>query len=104
MKRKENETETAQGHTPGPWKMVEDVNGFLWVEAKGPIILAKIHSMASEVKDKANARLIASAPDLLEALKEATMAFKFLDSNRLKTQGVTKQLDLLIARAEGRTP
>ncbi len=57
-------------HTPGPWKiLVPD----------GSMIVANGHHIASVAmggpidgpEDRANARLIAAAPDLLAALKEA---------------------------------
>ena len=52
-------------HTPGPWQQVHTGETGL-VFAK---IFDEIHFIAEET-DKANARLIAAAPDLLEALKE----------------------------------
>lgn len=64
-------------HTKGPWTYTNDL-------AKGRIITARIHDRRGErpapiatiggykdrvVNNEANARLIASAPDLLEALE-----------------------------------
>lgn len=65
-------------HTPGPWqydedghfvsvdmdasKMICDIRGWGWLQKMG-------HAKAIEVQ-KANAKLIAAAPDLLEALQD----------------------------------
>lgn len=59
-------------HTPGPWKI--DNTGVL-TNSKGNRVFATVYvarpTVESEYFDKwqANARLIAAAPDLLEALK-----------------------------------
>lgn len=51
-------------HTPGPWRTVtDDINH--WVEVNNRII------MVTGPNGQANARLIAAAPDLLEALRYA---------------------------------
>lgn len=59
-------------HTQGPWNIANkgnEVNGFIAVEtAKGKYILC---DGLTEQEKKANAALIITAPDLLEALKEA---------------------------------
>ncbi len=80
-------------HTPGPWEtlphdktffdpMHGDVNhGYIFVHAGGILICdvsnANAWILADRNTHKANARLIAAAPDLLEALKaiEATACF-----------------------------
>lgn len=51
-------------HTPGPWA-VEDINGVPHVYAKG-----REEAVARIVSGDADARLIAAAPELLEALKK----------------------------------
>ena len=54
-------------HTPGPWRelvtRIDDANGY-------QICHLDLHGK-SEAERDANRRLIAAAPDLLEALKEA---------------------------------
>jgi hypothetical protein len=66
-------------HTPGPWQVnsndplhVCDADG----ESRGcsPIAFVQVGNDGRWTA-KANARLIAAAPDLLEALKEAFQAF-----------------------------
>jgi hypothetical protein len=57
-------------HTPGPWAVGPDLEVFYalnGVEITRPL---KLTSMAGRTEeDRANARLIAAAPELLEALK-----------------------------------
>lgn len=52
------------GHTQGPWA---DIKGYIVV--KGGRTLASVNSHNTS-EGKANARLVAAAPDLLEAAKE----------------------------------
>lgn len=57
-----------QQHTPGPWR-VNDINRN--TVTSGMMIISKCTStgLLFTEEDKANARLIAAAPELLEALK-----------------------------------
>ena len=56
-------------HTPGPWRVVEDrVPSSLEVYA-GKTAIAECWRRADVETEIANARLIAAAPDLLEALE-----------------------------------
>ena len=72
-------------HTPGPWKKAERLNGLWWhISAEssglgpgqGRQAVACVHggskrgAKAYAEMSEANARLIAAAPDLLEALRE----------------------------------
>jgi hypothetical protein len=89
------------GFTRGSW---DTIGGF--VECKSKTICSvyptKIHD-----EHIANARLIAAAPDLLEALKELYADYKMLaDSGdagnwKLEDMAVGKQALAAIARAEG---
>jgi len=59
-------------HTPGPWRQVDVRNQFDQVErvvVKGTSVIATIGHRHIEAEREANARLIASAPDLLAALE-----------------------------------
>lgn len=67
--------------TPGPWKVVDDVSEGVWIATNDdkahPIcdIVGRVfdkEAMTTQItaEDMANARLIAAAPDLLEALKQ----------------------------------
>lgn len=55
------------GHTPGPWAYRPTNNGHMVAGAK-PGYLAEVRDCGSGCV-KANARLIAAAPELLEALR-----------------------------------
>lgn len=64
-------------HTPGPWRIAQQSSPFPWVIEselrEDEIAHAPINSGNTHAEDQANARLIAAAPDLLEAL-EAVVA------------------------------
>ena len=79
-------------HTPGPWT-VEKGNNALTILAKNYYGVARTYGTGEE--DKANARLIAAAPDMLAALKEA-------DEIILKTTGKRSfAVEIAIAKAIG---
>ncbi len=66
-------------HTPGPWKAVEaayNPPGWLWVQNGPGALLADVHQNVNVPLDarNANARLMAAAPELLEALQEIITA------------------------------
>jgi len=63
-------------HTPGPWKL-DLQETYEWpteeieiMDNDGDGFIAKVYAHTNIETQKANARLIAAAPDLLEALKE----------------------------------
>jgi len=58
-------------HTPGPWELHLGYNGAFRIEKDGVVITDRGPYLDRHLEMHANARLIAAAPDLLEALKEA---------------------------------
>lgn len=54
-------------HTPGPWHTVGPVGAATWIKSDTRPNIAAVHGAATEV-GQANARLIAAAPELLDAL------------------------------------
>jgi hypothetical protein len=96
----ESKTIDDGGHTAGPW-FVSNEDGEVYSVTNHRTI-----AMVLQAEDfDANARLIAAAPDLLEALKEATLALDGLT----KGEGVFKPIEqtikvaqAAIAAAEGR--
>ena len=66
-----NEQQTK--HTPGPWRSGDMFNTIFGPPNGNPApeIIASVHT-----NRKANARLIAAAPELLEALKRCHSAFQ----------------------------
>lgn len=58
-------------HTPGPWRYTP------WhIEEGNPTVRAPEGWLICETSSDANARLIAAAPDLLEALRDALCALE----------------------------
>lgn len=74
-------------HTPGPWNAKEDSERFISIQSSGvPIAEICLPVLVSTEEINANARLIAAAPELLEALELMLKpAIKCLEAN-----GVTK--------------
>ena len=59
------------GHTPGPWRQDDSRMGFgsrVW-DAEGSRVCDVDNDLREPHENAANARLIAAAPDLLEAAK-----------------------------------
>lgn len=56
-------------YTKGPWR-VDNNHGYLWVESDCEDLTVKVARGIGSELDKANARLIAAAPSLLETLQE----------------------------------
>lgn len=91
-------------HTPGPWQLdprPEDIiNGteaYGVRESEDHAPLAVVYADAPE--SKANARLIAAAPEMLETLE---LARKALYSNNLqRIKGTYEVIERIIAKATG---
>jgi hypothetical protein len=87
-------------HTPGPWRfewpdMFGDCN--ILHRADSLAVGAVVSNMRPEGEVVANARLIAAAPDMLAALKEARAQVAHLTG---KT-AVVERINAAIAKAEG---
>lgn len=61
------EVETA--HTPGEWEAMCDLAGYWFVTPDSGSTQTAIRTVCMRIASKADARLIAAAPDLLEALE-----------------------------------
>lgn len=60
------------GHTPGPWTHYDDSAASVHrhdIVAKGKTVARVYCTQGDELEDAANARLIAAAPEMLEALQ-----------------------------------
>jgi hypothetical protein len=79
-------------HTPGPWKYLR-TSGFDYGSTA-----YWIPGICGNVKDEANARLIAAAPDLLEALK---VARHMIVEDGTPIGWSVSRLDEVIAKATG---
>jgi len=63
-------------HTPGPWEIRDDdEDGVISIVGRSRIVLARVRTATVEPGDE-NARLIASAPELLDALSGMVEMFK----------------------------
>jgi hypothetical protein len=97
-------------HTPGPWWIDRDIE--LWVSGDGrdpghPVCMVTGGHVTD--RDLADAHLIASAPDMLDALKNAAGLFDTPVARRWHKTDVFYEEAIAsirdaIARAEGRTP
>lgn len=77
-------------HTPGPWAVYQ-LNGNRWVQSDQGTAVARVIT-----DSKADAHLIAAAPEMLSALK-------IWIRERPSTAGKTlEMIDQAIARAEGK--
>jgi hypothetical protein len=92
-------------HTPGPWR-IEERNGMAANQYGRFNVSASHYSRPGvidgrdcvvEVRDEANARLIAAAPDLLEALKNLVAFLDDQDNFKF-----TEEARAAIAKAEGK--
>jgi hypothetical protein len=97
-------------HTSGPWAIGGEHDDSLWIEgpAKLDNVICDIVSRDLEcilaAEDWANARLIAAAPDLLEACQQALVALSSYRVNPYMPDTVEQLQDTLrvaIAKAEG---
>ncbi len=105
---------TKTKHTPGPWEYRYSKETDKHYVGSGVCCIIDEAFATIETKDRgkkerqANARLIASAPDLLEALKYARSCIAYCRKNHKDIQsgdGVPVEifLDAAIAKAEGRS-
>lgn len=93
------ETPTA-GHTPGPWFPVESKHGNALVINDNPKLPTIAILNASDARENAlyDARLIASAPELLAALKALLSPYNLSDEYQVKIDAGLAA----IAKAEGK--
>lgn len=98
-------------HTPGPWEA--HVDGFGCSNTGGPYVAVSCDGVAiahvlcgdrtgsrGDYPFAANARLIAAAPELLEALNRVMQEW---NERKFLTLATRQTVDAVIAKAEGRT-
>lgn len=87
-------------HTPGPWHINEDQKdcgaGKLSIEAKDEYFIAQVDESVSQ---EANAKLIAAAPELLEALRELDECYCEAGNDLSKEDRHRHRMTLIKARA-----
>lgn len=94
---------TKTSHTPGPWVhylhfIVEKVDKDTFLHNDNAKYICKFGGLAD--KNKANARLIAAAPDLLEALEAMTKHLSLLNWGA-EDYKIQSDAELAIAKARG---
>jgi hypothetical protein len=93
-------------HTPGPWKAYasESKRGGCWVIGMGKATLALLTGSTQSDGVKADAHLIAAAPDLLEGCRNLEWLVSELEmfKRRPEFTEALQQIAAAIAKAEGR--
>ena len=88
---------TQTAHTQGPWMIMEDADGEVSIQTETLKICTVGFASVFPIAE-ADARLIASAPDLLEALKACQVRLFMLDGSGPEYQQAGRAID----HAEGR--
>lgn len=104
----------SEKHTPGPWTFDKDAEEITCEKRRGMAAIATVETGWAEPfesEQQANAHLIAAAPDLLAALREArrviATALKstapdwFPDDESVTGHLTIQSIDAAIAKAEG---
>ena len=89
-------------HTPGPWR----VNSMTRIEAPDFGLIASVRGDLIEPTTTGNTRLIAAAPDLLEALEGVTRTLEAFAYTTQLGRSQTERLEkarAVIAKARGAT-
>ena len=99
-------TDKSVKHTPGPWKVSAQVNGKRHVVREGcqagESALCMLPEGRIESERMANARLIASAPELLAACLAFNDAYSFISENApAPLMHAVRKARAAIARARG---
>jgi len=100
-------------HTPGPWEAMADPGHFhtLSTVHGGPVktgagpsqpLIVQVGGMARPDEQSANTRLIAAAPEMLEALKE-TVYMRGIPDDEEDRSPYEKRLMAVLAKAKGET-
>ena len=91
-------------HTPGPWQIADGESRRVYLINHGRDAVGE--TVYTETRNPADARLIAAAPDLLEALLMAKKAIsRFDNGHAFDAHGIDseaqRQVDAAIAKATG---
>ena len=88
-------------HTPGPWSLIGSKGTAIWA---GDEIIAQVNGARAFHKiARANAQLMAAAPEMLDALEKARVIIDNLSEivHKEKASGSTiKRIDAVIAKAK----
>lgn len=89
-------------HTPGPWHITSESVQYHYIHAPNNGIVAEVGKRSNvNGEGKANARLIAAAPELLSALKAALPAVEYMAEGESGLPvAVYRQVVAAIAKAD----
>ena len=87
-------------YTPGPWRLNTDGCGDLFVSGAGSEYICEIGPYCSGA-DMADARLIAAAPELLEALMAARSELEAYEEDATGERYNNLMINAAIAKAKG---
>lgn len=97
-------------HSPGPWQLQEwtvrdsdgaiEGGGLQVVDANGHTITAGTYEGSTDTEE-ADARLIAAAPDMLQALRRAVLALAFAAESSAAMRDDYNAVSAAIAKATG---
>lgn len=90
------------GHTPGPWRAA--TRGWGWQVMAGEAFICEDHGFETKIGDEersANARLIAAAPDMLDALVRMVAESETYDCSAVFCNGVREIALDAIEKARG---
>lgn len=96
---------SAAKHTPGPWTYQENSDAYTHI-VRGPTnsLICQL-AQSTHVEIEANARLIAAAPELLEALIKADQLFRDIgfiaEADRVRPGSLGSEIRAAIAKATG---
>jgi len=87
-------------HTPGPWKIRNDITKDTLICSENKTIICGIHQKNLNIlsETKANAQLIAAAPELLEKLE---IVLKHSEEGLLINGKLADQISDIISKVEG---
>lgn len=96
-------------HTPGPWILTGTPDSYFgicgnWGGSPGPTMF-ELHPTTYLARDTidANARLIAEAPAMLEALRELEAAITFSSAPEIHVKGrIVNRISALLSRIDGK--
>lgn len=88
--------------TPGPWERIVEKDGSVVVYEATTLQNIDICTMGGNTNDGSNARLIAAAPDLLDALHSMASSFHDVEWMGEHKQASAEMARAAIAKEEGR--
>ena len=96
MNKRSNQAEMPHSFTPGPWETLEFSQHELQTDFAMVKVGKRVHMIGYSDEDKANAQLIAAAPDLLD-VAEMVLALATIDT----PPELIKAATAAIAKARG---